>query len=185
MCKNLQLYQLHYDNMEYTKKALSASKGIPTLIVKHYLQDTETITNELLDIAYNGEVVVEKFDINADTFAIPVYIHGARRPDVKLASQGEVAFLSVALSFALISQSLGKYNIMSLDEVDGPLDHENRRKFISILENQIERIGSEQNFLITHNDMFANYPVDIIDLSWDDSTHNKYELANFIPVIRD
>lgn len=185
MCKNLRLYQKHYDNMEYTKKALSASKGIPTLIVKHYLQDTENITNELLDIAYNGEVIVEKFDINADTFSIPVYIHGARRPDVKLASQGEVAFLSVALSFALISQSLGKYNIMSLDEVDGPLDNENRKKFISILENQIERIGSEQNFLITHNDMFANYPVDIIDLSWDDSSHKNYELANFIPVIRD
>ena len=72
-----------------------------------------------------------------------------------------------------------------LHEVDGPLDNENRKKFISILENQIERIGSEQNFLITHNDMFANYPVDIIDLSWDDSSHKNYELANFIPVIRD
>ena len=159
MQKNLVTYQLHYDNMEYTKKALSASKGIPTLIVKHYLRDTESITNELLDIAYDGEVRVEPFDISADTFSIPVWIHGARRPDVKLASQGEVAFLSVALSFALISQSLGRYNIMSLDEVDGPLDRENRQKFIDILENQIERVGSEQNFLITHNEIFATYPV--------------------------
>ena len=67
MQKNLVTYQLHYDNMEYTKKALSASKGIPTLIVKHYLRDTESITNELLDIAYDGEVRVEPFDISADT----------------------------------------------------------------------------------------------------------------------
>lgn len=185
MQKNLVTYQLHYDNMEYTKKALSASKGIPTLIVKHYLRDTESITNELLDIAYEGEVRVEPFDISADTFSIPVWIHGARRPDVKLASQGEVAFLSVALSFALISQSLGRYNIMSLDEVDGPLDRENRQKFIDILENQIERVGSEQNFLITHNEIFATYPVDILDLSFSKETKSRYTMANFIPIIRD
>ena len=64
-----------------------------------------------------------------------------------------------------ITFSLSKYNIMLLDEIDGPLDSRNREKFIRILENQIERIDSEQNFLITHNAMFSSYPVDIIDLS--------------------
>ena len=73
---------------------------------------------------------------------------------------------------------------MLLDEIDGPLDTHNRAKFIKILENQIERIGSEQSFLITHNDMFSSYPVDIIDLNFGESDTEKYELANFIPIKR-
>ena len=73
---------------------------------------------------------------------------------------------------------------MLLDEIDGALDTRNREKFIEILENQIKRINSEQNFLITHNSMFSSYPVDIIDLSGkkDDT---QYPLANFIDVIID
>ena len=105
--------------------------------------------------------------------------------DVKYASQGELSFLSIALSFGLSSQSLSKYNIMLLDEIDGPLDSRNREKFIRILENQIERIGSEQNFLITHNNMFSSYPVDIIDLSFEKDKDNTYELANYIPIYRE
>ena len=95
------------------------------------------------------------------------YNKGVRLPDVKYASQGEISFLSIALSFALSSQALAKYNIMLLDEIDGPLDTRNREKFIRILERQIDRIDSEQNFLITHNSMFSSYPVDIIDLSFE------------------
>ena len=72
---------------------------------------------------------------------------------------------------------------MSLDEIDGALDTDNRRNFILIMERQIERIGSEQNFMITHNDAFSSYPVDIIDLSGE---HNQeaYKYATFIPIIK-
>jgi DNA repair exonuclease SbcCD ATPase subunit len=73
---------------------------------------------------------------------------------------------------------------MLLDEIDGPLDTVNREKFIKILENQIDRIDSEQNFLITHNSMFSSYPVDIIDLSFK-KDKTDYPLANYIDVIRD
>lgn len=183
--KNLKKYQKIYDEMECVKNALSATKGgIPTIITKHYLADTESITNDLLNIAYDGEVQVEPFTITATEFSIPIYIKGYRLPDVKMASQGEVAFLSVALSFALISQSLRKtkrWDIMELDEVDGPLDQNNRRKFIEILENQIDRVGSNQNFLITHNDMFSHYPIDIIELVPDIAS--KYQLATKIPIL--
>ena len=105
--------------------------------------------------------------------------------DVKYASQGELSFLSIALSFGLSSQSLSRYNIMLLDEIDGPLDNRNREKFIRILENQIDRIGSEQSFLITHNNMFSSYPVDIIDLSFDDEHKNEYKLANYITISKE
>lgn len=105
-------------------------------------------------------------------------------PDVKYVSQGELSFISIALSFALSSIVLSKYNIMLLDEIDGPLDSDNREKFIKILEKQIEKIDSEQNFLITHNSMFSSYPVDIIDLSFKNDT-SSYPMANFINIERE
>lgn len=185
LTENLRSYQIHYDNMDLMKRALSSSKGgIPTIIIKHYLKDVVNITNDLLDIAYHGNVELERFNITADEFTIPVYINGTSLPDVKLASQGETALVGVALAFALVAQSLHGYNIMALDEMDGPLDTNNRRKFIEILEEMIERIGAEQIFLITHNDMFSYYPIDIIDLS-EAYDKNAYRLANFIPIKKD
>ena len=104
--------------------------------------------------------------------------------DVKYASQGELSFLSLAIAFALSRQVLTNYNIMLLDEIDGPLDIYNREKFIKVLENQIDRINAEQSFLITHNSMFSSYNVDIIDLSFKNDKE-QYPLANFINIIID
>ena len=181
--KEMETMNMAYDDLVLIKKSLSSKEGMPLRIIGRYLDNTETITNELLDIAYDGKIYIDKFNITANEFSIPFYNNGVRLDDVKFASQGELSFLSIALSFALSSQVLSKYNIMLLDEIDGPLDTRNREKFIKILENQIERIHSEQNFLITHNDMFSSYPVDILDLSFKNDTE-EYSLANFIQIER-
>ena len=157
---------------------------MPLHIIGRYLNNTEDITNELLNIAYDGKIYIDKFEITANEFAIPFFNNGVRLDDVKFASQGELSFLSIALSFALSSQALSHYNIMLLDEIDGPLDTRNREKFIKILENQIDRIHSEQNFLITHNAMFNSYGVDILDLSFK-KTHEDYPLAHYIDIKRE
>lgn len=181
--KYLNKYNNIYDELLLVKESLSSKKGIPLHYMLTYLGNTENITNELLDIVYNGNIYIDKFNITPTEFSIPFYNKGKWLKDVKYASQGELSFLSIALSFALSSQTLSKYNIMLLDEIDGPLDTTNREKFIEILENQIERIHSEQNFLITHNEMFSSYPVDIIDLSFNtNSSKEKYPLANIISV---
>ena len=177
--KELKKYTRIYDDMVFVKDALSSKKGIPLHYMSLYLGNTEEITNELLDIAYDGEIYIDKFNITPTEFTIPFYNHGTLIRDVKYASQGELSFLSIALSFALATQAMSKYNIMLLDEIDGPLDKSNRVKFINVLENQIDRISSEQNFLITHNDMFSGYPVDIIDLSFSEKS-DQYPLATFI-----
>ena len=182
LTKEISKFNKMYDEIGLIKKALSSKEGIPLRYTLNYLGNIETITNELLDIVYGGEKYIDKFDISPTSFSIPFFNKGIRLPDVKFASQGELSFLSIALSFALASQTLNKYNIMLLDEIDGPLDSVNREKFIRILENQIDRIDSEQNFLITHNDMFASYPVDIIDLSENNS--KDYPLANYITIER-
>ena len=183
MKKELDLYNKKYDEMTLVKEALSSKKGMSLYYIKSYLGNTEEITNELLDIAYNGQIYIDNFKITPTEFTIPFYNKGHLIRDVKYASQGEISFLSIALSFGLASQTLKKYNIMLLDEIDGPLDTTNREKFIRIMENQIERIGSEQSFLITHNDMFSSYPVDVLDLSFNEQ-EKKYELANYIKIKR-
>ena len=179
--KELNKYSKIYDDMVFIKDALSSKKGIPLHYMSLYLGNTEEITNELLDIAYDGDIYIDKFNITPTEFTIPFYNKGTLIRDVKYASQGELSFLSIALSFALSTQSMKKYNIMLLDEIDGPLDKSNRVKFVSILENQIDRISSEQNFLITHNDMFNGYPIDILDLSFEDN-QSQYPLSTIIPI---
>ena len=179
--KDLNKYNKVYDEMSVIKDSLSSKEGIPLHIISHYLNNTETITNELLNIAYDDKIYIDNFNITPTEFTIPFYNNGVCLPDVKFASQGELSFLSIALSFALSAQSLSKYNIMLLDEIDGPLDTVNREKFIRILENQIDRIDSEQNFLITHNDMFSSYPVDIIDLSGRNNK-DEYPMATFLDI---
>lgn len=183
LSKDLKKFNKIFDEMTFTKKAFSSKEGMPLRLIKNYLGDVVDIANELLDIAYDGRVSLEEFDIKPSEFNMPFYINGVRLDDVKYSSQGELSFLSLALSFALASQSLRKYNIMLLDEVDGVLDTSNREKFIKILENQIERIGCEQCFLITHNVMFSAYPVDIINLH--KTTVEDYPLATFIEVEKD
>ena len=180
--KELDMYSKIYDEMVFVKNALSSKEGIPLHYILNYLGNTVELTNDLLNSVYGGSKYIDDFEITPTTFSIPFFNNNIRLPDVKYASQGELSFLSIALSFALSSQTLSKYNIMLLDEIDGPLDTTNREKFIRILEKQIERIDSEQCFLITHNAMFSSYPIDIIDLTFGES--NDYPLANYIEIER-
>lgn len=162
--KDLTSYNKIFDEMSLIKESLSSSKGIPLRYVKNYLGNTEEITNELLDIAFNGNIYIDKFKITQNEFTIPFYNKGKVLRDVKLASQGETSFISIALAFALSSQTMSDYNIMLLDEIDSTLDIKFKEKFLKILENQIDRINAEQCFFITHSNMFSSYPVDVLSL---------------------
>ena len=55
-----------------------------------------------------------------------------------------------------------KYDIICLDELDGPLDTKNREEFIKVLYSFIEQTNSEQIFLISHNNLFESEPIDLI-----------------------
>jgi DNA repair exonuclease SbcCD ATPase subunit len=166
--KDLSSYNKIYDEMTLVKESLSSSKGIPLRYVKNYLGNTEEITNELLDIAFNGDIYIDKFKITQNEFTIPFYNKGKILRDVKLASQGETSFISIALAFALSSQTMSEYNIMLLDEIDSTLDIRFKEKFLKILENQIDRINAEQCFFITHGNMFSSYPVDVLSFGDND-----------------
>lgn len=154
-----------YEELSILREALSSNKGIPLLFIQLYLKNTRILANKLLQNVFEGDLEISEFIINEKEFKIPYTRHGIEVSDVVYASQGESSFLSIALSFALMQQSLKSYNIMLLDEIDATLDQSNRNTFISILEQQLEEIGCEQVFMITHNNVFDNYPVDILRTS--------------------
>ena len=144
------------------KEASSAKKGIPLIYVRIFLNDCIDIINDLISMVFGDAIEIKEFNIADKDFFIPYYKYGTLINDVKSASQGERAIISLALSFALIRKSVTKYNILLLDEIDGPLYTKDREKFLMILAQQIKAINAEQVFLITHNNAFEGYPINII-----------------------
>ena len=167
-----------FDKISVIRESLSSTKGIPLIFIQLYLKNTKMFVNSLLESVYGDDFQIDDFDINADEFNIPYIKNGIRISDICYASQGESSFLSVALSFALINQSIKNYNILLLDEIDSTLDIKNRASFLNILERQMGIIDAEQIFLITHNNMFDNYPVDLILTS--DVNQENFMNANII-----
>ena len=154
-----------YDDYVLLRSALSTKEGIPLLHIQMYLKDTKELANDLLDIVYGGDIVIDDFLISGDEFKIPYIKNGNHIPDISYASQGEQSFLNMAISFALSIQNLTEYNIPLLDEVDATFDQEKREKAIAVIEKQNEIIQSEQTFIISHNNMYDQYPVDVLDFA--------------------
>ena len=152
-----------YNNIDIIRKALSPTKGIPLLFVDVYLKKTKNIANRLLDIAYNGRFYIEDFELTDSDFFIKIVKDGNMRiQDVTLTSQGEMSLISLAFSFAMIEQSKKKYNVILLDEIDKELDSSNRRAFVDIIEKQLNDMGVEQCFIISHNQEFDTSNLDLL-----------------------
>lgn len=174
----MKLLNKKYEHISLIRESLSSNKGIPLLYMQLYLKNTKIFVNDLLKLVYSDNFEIDEFDINETEFNIPYIKNNIRISDVAYASQGEKSFLSLALSFALINQSIKDYNILLLDEIDSTLDIRNRTMFLNILEKQMDSINAEQVFLITHNNMFENYPIDLILTS--KNVNINYTNANII-----
>lgn len=145
----------NYVELELLRTALSSTKGIPIKFVDMYLRKTRLIANEFLEEAFDGKFKLGNFIINEREFRIPCVGKGDPNEDISTASSGEKAMLGLALSFALSNQSSSNYDILLLDELDGPLDKKNRRLFLKKLEGQMDDMGMEQCHIISHNDAFS------------------------------
>ena len=144
--------------------AVSSKKGIPLAYVRVFLADCKDIINDLISDVFDDDIEIVDFDIpeESNEFRIPYIRNGAVIDDIVKSSQGERAIISLALSFALIRQRTFPYNIMLLDEVDGPLHRSARNKFITILFKQLRAIRAEQVFLVSHNNTFDGFNVNVI-----------------------
>ena len=172
--ENLKKINETYNEYSTVKDALNPKSGIPLIFIQSYLEGTELIANELLNIAYNGKFEI-KFIPTANDFFIQVRSGDNVIDDIKSASQGEIAMTTISISLALIERSLGEYNIVYLDEIDGPLDRDNRESFINIINKQIEKLNLEQIFVISHNNAFDNCPMNLILLPGSDSVFENSE----------
>lgn len=148
-----QLFMDKYNDVRLLKDAVSPNKGIPLIYIDIYLQQVRIVANELLDKAFNGTMHFEDFVINEKEFRIP-FTKTEYTDDISKGSEGLKSILSLALSFAFIHQVSSSFNLMFLDEVDGPLDKKNRKKFAFAVQKQMDILNMEQIFIITHNDSF-------------------------------
>ena len=173
--KQLELIKDKYSYVELVREALSSTKGIPLVFIQLYLKNIQILANNIIRSMFSDdEIQLKDFVITDKEFSIPYTVNGIEVLDASYSSQGERATIVLALSFALLSQMMGRYNILLLDEIDSALYKDNRRRFIKIVEEQMKTIGCEQAFLITHNNLFENYPVDIILTSdLEDMVYNK------------
>lgn len=152
-----------YKDVDMMRKALSTKQGIPLLFVSILLEKTRKIANDILEDAFDNTIKLDKFVINEKEFRMPLVGKGDENADVSNASAGERSIISLALSLALSKQaSGGKYNTLILDELDGPLDAKRRRSFLRLLDSQTKKMNIEQVFSISHNNMFDDYPVNLI-----------------------
>lgn len=160
--KDLQKIQEDQEILKYIVEAVSSSKGIPLVYIQLFLRSCKETLNDLIGDVFGDSLEILDFIITQDEFKIPYAINGVCVEDIAKASQGQRSIISLALSFALIRQSMTKYNILLLDEMDGPLYRSDRTKFLDILYKQIAEIGAEQIFLVSHNNTFDGHSVNII-----------------------
>ena len=150
------------DTVEKTQIVYNAThptRGAPVNFIKSFLENIRNIVNSLLDTALDGDMHID-FELSDKEFKIPVIkASGAIIPDVLQCSLGQISLVKTILSLSLVKNlyinSNTAYNIITLDEIDGPLDHEkNRKRFTNIIEKLCHELGIEQVFIISHNDNF-------------------------------
>lgn len=161
--KQKELLDEYYVDMKYLRDALGTKKGIPMVMINSFLQKVKYFANEIIKDAFDGELSIVDFIVEPNEFRIPLKKkNGEELKDISKASSGERAIAKLAISLAIFKQIKIKYNIIGLDELDGPLDTGKRRKFIKLFMSKMEELGIDQVFNITHNNLFNDVDANLI-----------------------
>lgn len=162
--KELAEYQDKYTKIEKIRYYSSSSTGIQTLYMQLYMNKILSTANDLLSMLFDGEFVLQPFVINEQEFRIPCLGNGLLHDDISSMSTAQKSMISMILSYSILYQSNTRYNIISLDEMDGSLDGSNRSYFMTLLDNLMRIIRCEQCFIISHNTELISELADIIIL---------------------
>lgn len=140
---------------EIIRASLSVKdNGIPVGALEYFMDIVRSNANVMLSNAFNGALYLEEFVINTKDFIIPYKKNGDSGMDVSFASSSERSFISLCLTLAIIEETVSKYGIVILDEIDRGFGDNAKYKFIDILGTQIRRIGIKQVFMVSHNYSF-------------------------------
>jgi DNA repair exonuclease SbcCD ATPase subunit len=187
---DLRLKELNYDKFAETIESLNAkikigteisnacssTKGIPLVISGAFLKTVKTIANIFLAEAFGRqEIEIVDFIITDKAFEIPISMSGAKPIDAELASQGETALIKIAISFAIVAflSETTNFPFLFLDEIDSTLSKENKRRFLSIVNRQIDMLDIDKCFVISHNPIFFDEINSVILLKDHDFTNEE------------
>ena len=174
----IKVYKDKYEKIEIIKRYSSPNKGIQTLFIEMYMHTTLSLANQLIEIIFGGDYILLPYIINDNEFRIPIGRYGLKNDDISSLSTAEVSMISMILSFVLFKQSSTRYNIPSLDEIDGGLDNHNRIKFDSLIDQIMNILNMEQILMISHNNELNMDNCDVIILkTYDD---DEYTQGNII-----
>ena len=162
--RELQEYQDKYTRIELIKKYSSPTTGIQTLYMQLYMNNILSTANNLLALLFDGEFVLQPFIVDEQEFRIPCLGSGLLHDDISSMSTAQKSMISMILSYSILDRSHTKYNIISLDEMDGSLDGTNRSYFMTLLDNLMNILKCEQCFIISHNSELISEIADIIIL---------------------
>ena len=171
--------QANYDFIETIKYYSSPTTGIQLVFMELYMGKIIALANELLGLLFNGQFVIQPFVINESEFRIPCLGSGYLNDDISSMSSSQIGMISMILSFALLHHSSTKYNIIKLDEIDGPLDYNNRLFFMDVLNSIMDIMQTEQCIMISHNSELQVDNSDVILLKHDENNMD-YQRGNVI-----
>ena len=63
--KELNHYMKLFNENTFIKKSMSSKEGIPLEFINIYMSNIQTTINELLDIVYDGSLIIDDFKINS------------------------------------------------------------------------------------------------------------------------
>ena len=129
---------------------------------------------------FNGNYSIIEYVINEDEFRIPFIGNGLPVDDISSGSTSQVCIMSMIINLVLANISSSKYNIISLDEIDGGLDHENRYLFVEVLQKICNILDIGQLFIISHSVESALNNVDVVLLSDNQEYKDQFANANII-----
>ena len=171
-----------FNKVNILNKIWSPKVGYPSLKIAGFLNDLTIKTNADMENMWGTDLRIKEFNINASDFSIVMDRDGVEVKDASLCSQGETETINAAISFSIIESNVenGGYDVLRLDEVDGPLDETRRVKFIDMIQTRINDLGCDSCFIITHNGEFEDIPCDIIMLKGAKMQESKLKNKNVL-----
>lgn len=178
---NSQLINLQRDYalIERIKYHSNPTTGIQLVFMELYMGKIIGLANSLLSLLFGGKYVIQPFIIDEANFRIPCLGDGLINDDISSMSSAQVAMISMIIGFSLLHNSSSHYNIIKLDELDGPLDEANRLLFIEVLKKIMDIMRTEQCVLISHNTEVDVDDCDVILLRHENLS-GEYDRGNII-----
>ena len=156
--------QEKFNRVNILNKIWSPKVGYPSWKIEEFLNDLTIKTNSDMNSMWGSDLKIKEFKLDASEFSIKMEKEGVEIKDASLCSQGERETINAAISFSIIESNIENngYDVLRLDEVDGPLDEKRRIGFIDMIQNRVNEMNCDSCFIITHNGEFEDIPCDII-----------------------